>query len=203
MKLPLPSAATFELELLEPRILLSADAAVELAHGLSQAVTSVISEQHAAAPGGYKLPVADPGLADAYDPSAQLEGLLDWLKSADTSSPETLANALQDRPDTTAAIVAEDADSVTLQVGVSGTMAGVTPAALTPESTGLAQVDLTGNLTMSGEWRLDLRITAAKAGGEESGGENRAARSLSEIDFGSRLEGAEFSSKSRFCSVDN
>ena len=107
------SASSFTVESLESRVLLSADVAQVLVVGLTDVVSIYATVEHAAALTGYTVPVASAMLAEAYDPSAQLDGLFDCLSAVETTAPTAPDPMLDDLSDTAASLASGDASSMT------------------------------------------------------------------------------------------
>ncbi len=148
--------------------MLSVEGADALAAGMGNAAQVVVQLQESPEHLDAELPVAGQGTTSLYDPAAQIEELFEGLTEDDTADPDALADAFSAQEGTTAEVVGETSDSVTLATRHEGTFEGVAPVHLTAESTGAESVDIGGDLSVTGSWHLDLRITALKDAGPDA-----------------------------------
>ena len=122
----------FALEALEPRVLLSGEAALAVSGSGLEALPAALQQVVVATADATEgLPLIGAGLGEAYNPGAQLEGIFGDLGAAGAGSVGAWVEAVDARPDA-AAVLSTDPDTgravITLELGAAG--AGVTEAGL-------------------------------------------------------------------------
>jgi len=154
----------FVLDSLEPRILLSAQGQDALATSLQAVPNLVVRLQESPANLHQQLPLVGNPADIAYDPAAALDGIfgdLDPLPS-DTS----LADALNAKPGVEASASKDAAGIDVLDVRVRQSFASTTPVAIQPDASGETEVSADGDVTVTGEWDLRLRLKVTEGGAD-------------------------------------
>ncbi|MBT6146026.1 MAG: LEPR-XLL domain-containing protein, partial [Gemmatimonadetes bacterium] len=167
----------FQLEALEPRLLLSGDAsalAAEFATGLDHIPVLVEHLQSSPDHLNQPIPLLGQSLTGIIDPAAQLEDLFAGLTEADLDSPEDLVNALDGESGVDAELVQRSDDGFALDLRITDVFEGIAPFAFDSavfdsavfdsggvnslEQPGAASLALYGTARLTGDWVVDLRV---------------------------------------------
>ena len=156
MPVPSETSKRFELEALEPRVLLSGEVVVAPTAGLD--ALAGVAGQVTTAAAATEIPLLAGGLANLYDPGTQLESVFAGLSADDTQTPAALAAALDAAPDVEAHLDQTDDGQAVIALTLTSPLAGRLPIRLTPEATGLDELTLDGTAEASGSGTLRLGL---------------------------------------------